>query len=319
MNYPIDKIIVMTLERTPERQWMWMGASSILDIDPEIVYFAIGKDNKDFGDDMRRVADAAADDGFPFVAEYAQGVNDDENSGLRQTAGSVCQCWNYARILRELADSDETALIIFDDKMLSVKFSDFCEIVHELQNVEDEEFYALQLRIRGHYSEISLPELDQEQRMHTSRALFQGSIGFGNKSVSDVFFQKGIAGFDESFVFSPVGAKWMLKCLDIAPDYYRYLDHFICQGLPDFAESMIKRNKGIYCPAELGYAFVDDLLPMGTTTDFAVEGSPHYDRSRKQTTLQYLFKESSEDTIDRRTTGEKQLKMQLAKILEGDG
>lgn len=312
MKYPFNQIIVMSLERTPERYERWRGAAAILKIDPNIISIAFGKDNLDFDDDSQKVAEAAADDGFPFITEYAQ---DKVEHGLQQNAATVCQAWNYCRILRELIERQETSLIIFDDKMLTVDFKDFCRVAEELQDVKGEEFYAAQLNLRGHTDELNFPEIDLNQRIRTSLEVFQGAFGGMIDSYRDLFFRKGIMGYDESILFSPAGAEWMLKCLDMAPDYYRYLDHFICHALPDFAKSAIKRDKGIYCPAEIGYQFVDVFMEMGTTTDYAIKNTPMYEPSRRKVPINYFFNEPKGTHVE--NPKETQLKTQLDKVLKG--
>ena len=308
--YPIDRIIVMSLERTPKRWRRWEGAAAVMNIDPSIVSIAFGKDNKDYNDNMKRVAEAAIEDGFPFVEEYAKGTVE---NGIQQTAATVCQIWNYVRILREIIKTKETALIIFDDKMLTIDFHEFCQMVDEVRNVKDETFYALQMKLRGGIDDIKLPEIDLHQRIKTSSQIFSGVFGKGTGNYIDVFLQKGISGYDESIVWSPEGAKWMLDCLNLAPGFYRYLDHFICKALPEFAQNAILRNKGVYCPSEIAYKFVDEYMEMGTTTDFATKDSPAYERSRRSVETHYFWGEpKTKDDVPESV----KLKNKLNKILE---
>ena len=286
-NYPIDKIIVMTLARSQNRQWAFLGASSIMQVDPSLIYFANGKDNLDYDDDMEKIVEAATTDGFPWVADYARDMKDEFR---QQTPATACQAWNYCRILRYLVEHSQTALVIFDDKMFTLDFSLLMELTAEAKAVEDKEFYALQLMLRGGGAELHLPELSYHTRHQMSSDIYAGATGKPG-TYRDLFLQETITGYDETFVFSPQGAEWFLKCIGIAPDYYFYLDHFICQAMPEFAKQAVKKGKGIYCPSEVGYKFVDQLMPVGTTTDWAVEGSFNYEDSRKEVVAQYLFDE----------------------------
>ena len=320
-NCPIDKIIVMSLDRTENRQDKWDGASAIMGIDPALVEVAIGHDNKSFGDDMQAVAEAATEDGFPWVVDYARGMKTDY---CQQTAASVCQIWNYCRILRELKEQKKTGLIIFDDKMITLQFDLLMELVTEVQSVEDVEFLALQLMLRGSKAELRLPELTFELRSQMSREIYSGIVGKPVNEYRELFLQHGITGYDETFVFSPAGAEWFLKCLDLAPDYYMYLDHFICQAMPAFAQQAINRGKGVYCPSEVGYKFVDTFMELGTTTDWAPEGSPGYEQSVKAVKRQYFFGDAlhSPENKDIKTPhtsenkGAKDLRAELDEILK---
>lgn len=294
MNSPIDKIVVMSLDRTPDRQDKWDGAAAIMGIDPSLVEVAIGHDNKHFDDNMKTVAEAAVADGFPWVADYAQGL---KTEYCQQTAASVCQIWNYCRILRELKEQEQTGLIIFDDKMLTLKFDRFLELVAEVRSVEGVEFFALQLMLRGTASEIRLPELTYELRYKMSREIYNGVLDIPMDGYREIFLQHGIMGYDETFVFSPKGADWFLKCLDLAPrSDYMFLDHFICQAMPAFGQQAVDRGNGVYCPSEVGYKFVDTFIHVGTTTDWAPEGSSGYEESLKKTERQYFFREALHQT-----------------------
>ncbi len=54
-----------------------------------------------------------AADGFPWVEEYSIGLKTDY---VQQTAALTCQIWSYAQILRYLVKTEQTGLIISDDK-----------------------------------------------------------------------------------------------------------------------------------------------------------------------------------------------------------
>lgn len=313
-KFPIDKIIVMTLDRSENRQWSFLGASAMMNIDPSMIHFAIGKDNLDYKNNMRSVAEAAEKDGFSFVADYARGT---KNDYAKQTAASVCQVWNYCRILRYLYQTNQTALILFDDKMINVDFIGLMELVDELQSKKKVEFYAAQLMLRGTPDVIKSPPMTPELRNALTLEAFNGS-GFGDtpKEVSPMFFQKGMSGYDESIVFSPEGANWFLNCLNLAPDFYLFLDHFICFGMPMLAQQAVNRNKGVFCPSEVAYKFVRKIADFKTTTDWATKDGSHFEESKRDTTLNYLFDEPKAMETDTGNKSAGDLQQQLQKVLK---
>ena len=314
-KFPIDKIIVMTLDRSVNRQWAFMGASAMMNIDPSFIHFAIGKDNLDFDNNMHKVGKAADKDGFSFVVEYARGM---KNEYAHQTAASVCQVWNYCRILRFLYETNQTALILFDDKMINVDFIGLMTLVGELQSKESGEFYAAQLMLRGTPDVLKIPSMTPELRNSLALEAFNG-LGFGDtpKEASHMFFQEGMSGYDESIVFSPEGANWFLNCLNLSPDFYIFLDHFICFAMPMLAQQAVNRKKGVFCPSEVAYKFVREIADFKTTTDWATKGGIHYENSKRDTTLNYLFDEPKamkSTTIQKDKNAD--LQQQLQKVLK---
>ena len=291
-KYPIDKIIVMTLDRSIERKWAFLGASSIVNIDPSMIYFAIGKDNLDYKNDMYKVAEAATIDGFSFVKDYARGM---QSEFCKQTAASACQVWNYCRVLRYLHKTNQTGLIIFDDKMISVDFEQLMEMVDEIKEGgkdKTNEFFAMQLMLRGEEDVLHLPEMTPKLRKSLTSEFFSwGEFGQSAEYYRPLLFQNGITGYDETFIFSPEGADWFLRCLDLAPDFYMFLDHFICFGMPAYAKQATNRRKGVYCPSEVSYKFVKTYMDFPTTTDWATKDSNDYEQAHKPLKLNYIFDE----------------------------
>ena len=241
----IDKHLILTLKRSVQRHRAVLGGSLAMQTPYEKIKFVVGHDNKDFDDDAKAIALAAEMDGFPYVHQFAMGLKDEV---ISQSVGGVAQAWNYARILRYIARGDETCLITWDDRILSMHFPFTERIVTELQS-RDEEFYLLQLRVRvgdayyltPNYERIArvYPELmgdkrDQQQfikLMETDFGKFMKSVQkkwdseydyfvddhyIGNEmsipieKYVDKYFQKNMIGYDEMFVISPKGAAWLL-------------------------------------------------------------------------------------------------------------
>ena len=139
----IDKIIPMTLQRSDHRQKAFEGAILALQTPIDRIGYLKGYDNHDFNDDIDAVADAAAADGFPFIYQFSRGFT---NEYTQQTAGAVCQTWNYARLLRHIANGNETCMIFWDDRMFTLPFPFINKIVGELQQRGN--FYLWQPRCR---------------------------------------------------------------------------------------------------------------------------------------------------------------------------
>lgn len=279
----IDRIYVLTLRRCVDRHQAWLAASQMRDIPLDIVSFVEGHDDKGFGN-MSEVAEFAAVDGFDFVEEYAVGTRTEY---VEQTIASVCQVWNIARILRHIAANDEVCLVIFDDKMITVSFNVLNIIVSELLAVEDEEFFLLQLLQRGDLNELEFREHDRFEQHDLSTAVFKAIFNRQISSYGDFFLRHGIVGYDETMVLSPEGADWVLGCLGRAKDFYTFFDHFIHKRLTEEAHGAVEHGKGLYCPRESGYAFVSEIMPMGSVTGWAPEGSFHYENANQKTEVSW--------------------------------
>lgn len=279
----IDKVLVLTLRRCPERHWSFLGASRMRDIPTEIIGFVEGHDGKEFAD-MTEIAIHAADDGFNFVEEYAMGT---VTEFVQQTPASVSQVWNYGRILRYISENQWTCLVLNDDKMLTINYHILNMMIGELQSIEEEEFFLLQLRHRGDLNEMDFFEKDRFQQASISKEIFNAIFHQIIPSYTDFFLKKGVMGYEESMVISPAGANWILRTLENADDFYLFYDHFIHKKLTTEAGIAITNDKGIWTPAETGYRFVDEIMPMGTTTDWAPRGSHHYKDAHKNTEIKW--------------------------------
>jgi len=273
----LDNIYVLTLKRSTDRHESFLGAAShpLCGIPEDLIKFFVGIDAKDYNDDMQAVADAAAQDGFGFVEEYALGT---KTEYVQQTAGSVAQVWGYARMLRDIAEKGETTLIIWDDKMLTVPFTFFHDVLVMLQETE-KPFYMWQLILRGDFGETELSEVSPRIRAYRSAAVFSALLTHTLDSPLDFLIDEGLRGYDETILYSPEGAEWMLEKLQSADEFYLFFDHFLCNGLKTAVADAINDDKGFYCPAEYGYNFATVNRPMGTLTDWAPKDSLHYEES----------------------------------------
>lgn len=270
----IEEVIVLTLEHCIERHWAWLSASKLRGIPEDNISYVKGHFGEDYGD-MQEIADAAARDGFGFVEEYALGT---VTEYTQQTPGSVSQIWNYARILRYIIESGKICLVIVDDKMITVQYGVLFMIVNELVNQSEKDFYLFQLRQRGDLNELEFKEKDRHEMSVFSHDIFNAIFNNEIYSYKNFFVKQGISGYEETMVISPAGAKWILDNLHNAGDFYIFYDHFIQHCLSVEAKN---NNNGIYCPAEAGYCFVNEIMPMGTTTNWAPKDSHHYIESQE--------------------------------------
>ena len=217
---------------------------------------------------------------------------------MHQHPAQMCQIWSYAQMLRYVIESDQTCLLLWDDRFIGVPFSLLEMIVEDMRQEPD--FYAFQLRIRGSKDQIRdktvLTDIDNENSMDIYKQLFSAFVATEDRNVNykKCFTRKGLLGYDESIVWTPQGATWMLQCLndivDVEPDikqlsYFELsdqhiphyarcinLDNYICWGLRNDADKAIKAGKGIYCPRNIGFNFVDEPLAMGSDTEYL---TPH--------------------------------------------
>ena len=283
--YPLDIITVLTIERAKDRHQSLLGAAlhPLIGIPPEMLKFVIGIDGKDY-DDMQAIATAAAEDGFGWVEEYALGT---KTEYVQQTRESVAQIWGYARILRFLVETNQTGLILWDDKMITINLNALCGILEHLK-AQEKTFYAWQLALRGDVNEIGMQALDVQTRIHRSYLYFQSMVTGVPAPPLGTLIDEGIAGYEECMVFSPNGASWMLKELEKGEDFYLFLDHFICQQVAGITKIAVQDGKGFYRPMEVGYKFVDAYRPMGSLTQWAHEDAPKHHESKLTTNPEYL-------------------------------
>lgn len=303
----IGKVIALTVGDV-KRQWSYIGRMTARGVPLDSIHFVLGKNPRDFGNDFATVAEAANDDGFPFV-RFFQGHGD--TGIVKQSPAQMCQVWEFARILRLIANMEENCLLTWDDRTLTVPFLMLDDMVDTMSSSYQDGFYLFQLRLRGceEYLKLNVESFWESRYIHEN--LFQGYVNPGKGiNYAETFAKLGMHGYDESIVFSPQGANWMLeqmqKIKDIDPDikkikykdvsmsqkpiYCRILniDNWICWGLPPAIKAALKDDKGIFCPRYPGFDFIEDGIPLGSTTDWASREYELHDRIKMSSNLQYL-------------------------------
>lgn len=306
----IQKIIALTLERSVARQWIYFARQTAMGIDPEIIYFFRGVDDKRY-ENVHEIGAAATADGYPVVAQF-QGYRD--NTVINQSPAQMAQIWNWLKILKHIAEQDKLTLVSWDDRYISVPFPFLQLIVDSL--VEDPDFYAFQLRLRGIETCIRLPPPADDSEAYPNvvkrnRDLFKAFTNQHHQpDFLDLFVRRGFYGYDETIVFSPRGAKWMYDIMmdleDIDPDikkmdhvdmqapqFETYLsrlniDSYLCWDFRKHAVTALEDGIGLYCPRYPGYDFIEDSIPLGSLTEWAAEERPDYAIHNKTTELQYI-------------------------------
>lgn len=298
------KVIALTIEKAVNRCWFYLGGMIKSGVPEEMIAFYRGRTAVEFGEDYDLIAAAAEADGFPFV-RYFQGYGD--LGIIKQDPAQMCQVWSYADILRTIAEGDENVLVTWDDRILTVPYFFLCDIVNSLEKLE-QPFYFFQLRLRGEIDYLRLPEIPLEigDYMAFFRAITDPT--FAPDYVS-MLVQRGFFGYDESIIFSPAGAAWMLqkmremeaveddikkiRYMDVPLNQKPYycsninIDNWICWGLRQETDKAAK-DFGIYCPRYQGYDFISDPVPMGSYTNWATERIPHFKDIVQKTKLRYI-------------------------------
>ena len=324
----IDKHLILTLERSENRHWAVLGGARAMHTPREKIHFIRGHDNKDYDDDMKRIASEAEKDGFPYAHYFAKGL---QNEAISQSASGVAQVWNFSRILRYIALGDETCLVTWDDRIVTLPFYIINKIT-ELLQMRDEEFYLWQLRIRMGDSKIRenericrfYPELveDAEKALNLRDHNFdvfmktlndQWDLDYENfiknhyrqselftspHSYIDRYIQRNMIGYDESIVFSPKGASWLLRQAFDMKDLDHenedpgipYWDTVLCRrtcfdswmgfDLGDEIAKCVNDGKGLYCSKQMGYGYVDDWLPMGSSVGWTNKSHDFFESYR---------------------------------------
>ena len=300
----ISKVLALSIGSV-KRQGQYTGSMKKMGVSQDNIYFIRGRDPKDYEMDYALIAEAAAKDGFKFV-RYFQGHGD--TGIVKQTPAQMTQVWEFARILRYIANSDAVCLVTWDDRTLTIPFSMLQSIVAEQIEGYRENFFLFQLRLRGCPEYLNLEKFDFWEERYIHNELFSAFTNLGKDiSYAEVFTKLGMHGYDESIVFSPTGAAWMLEQMqsikDVDPDikkikykdvripqkptYCRTLniDNYICWGLRDAIKTALKDSKGVFCPRYAGFDFIADDIIAGSDTDWAsreyalrneVNASEHY-------------------------------------------
>ena len=179
----------------------------------------------------------------------------------------------------------------------------------------DKDFYLFQLRLRGLKDCIRLPEADHEdiyeEQVSLNQELFTAfTQQHYEPDFTSVFTRKGFYGYDETIVFTPHAARWMLDNMQAMQDIDEDLklmrhrdipkqqlsvylsrfniDSYLCWDFRRIAEAAIEEGKGLYCPRFAGYNFIEDDIPMGSLTHWVSTDRPDAPEINKRSRLKYI-------------------------------
>ena len=310
--YPIDAYLIVTLPRNVRRQYLMLANLITQGVDYHDIFFYPGIDARDYKYHMGLIADEATKEGFSFLQQFALDV---KGTHVRQSAGNVALFWTWAKILKMIADSGKTVLLSWDDRFLMVKWHHLQRLISELYQAEDP-FYFAQLRLRdgdtisfNGYQNIELPDHDYYTRYvsgNTHRSIFETLINTSFENTTEMFFQKGILGYDETMVLSPKGASWIYKQMVTMEDRSEALlkwqdtlsdeglttenvdadmrsrlnnDNWLCWELGEIAREGADNELGIYTPRHYSFNFVDEILEQGSDVMWQTEAKTNADLS----------------------------------------
>lgn len=285
----------MTIPRSLKRQQTVLGGTLAMDVPDAKIHFFKGYDARDFDDNMLRIAEAAADDGYKFLYPFAVGM---KSAWIKQSAGNVALFWNWARVMKYVVDSGDTTLLIWDDRIPSVFFDTLEMTLAQLKKKDN--FYLWQLRVRGDAQLMKALKRPASEYVDTKTQtiLFKSAVRSGNLNPKELL-QPGLLGYDESMVISPAGAAWLLKQMetmevvesvstafeftetqndsiaDVDPNPAERArlnnDNWLCWDpkLQAEIQTALKTRKGIWTSKHLGYSFVRDWANFQSDVDWA--------------------------------------------------
>ena len=191
----IDEIIVLNLKREARRKGFMIGALDTMDVPMDRVRFWEATDRHDFNNDLKTVATAAIDDGFPQFKLYITGTDDNQiRSPGEGHAGILAQAWSYHQILRYVSTNNVNAMVLYDDRVLKFKFPFYANLFKYAAGIWDQPFKFFQLE---HYDIMNFLPTPQKIH-HTIPYMVRGPIG----------------GSENAMMFSPDGARFFLDFME---------------------------------------------------------------------------------------------------------
>ena len=299
----IDRYIVLTMPRSIRRQLLIFGNLCTQQVPYEKIEFIAGIDARDYNFNMKEIADAADADGYGFLQQFALGIKEQYT---KQSAGNIALFWNWAKTLKYIATSGLTAVILWDDRFLTVPHPILEKLAHDLYT-QAPEFYIAQLRLRINIEfpkllDYEIPEFENTPKYH---AIFQETV-YTISNYRDMYFETGMLGYDESMLLSPKGAQWLLDEILNMKDLSDHLldfefpviqsrediteknihskersrlnnDNWLCWGLTDAVKTALTENKGFYFPKHPQYAFVNEPIISGSDVIWSSKDNRNYD------------------------------------------
>lgn len=260
-------VYVLHVLASNNRRWAFMGSASMQQIPEDVIYFAVSPNLSKFDNNINVVAQAASNDGFPYLKRYGRGA---KNMYVQQSASSMGQIWNYCRIFRHIIQTGVSALVIHDDRMISINWDSFNIVINELESKGD--FKIFQTRQR-HGQPIGIKEQLEILSQHTF-----------DKDDPLNYVTSGINGYEEGMVISPLGAEFILNALENNIGDYYFFDDFVHTKLSKLCTDI----SGVYTTTKDEFCFIREYLEFPSLTDWAHNNSPYFNDSQKATNINFL-------------------------------
>ena len=179
-------------------------------------------------------------------------------------------------------------LLMFDDVPLTVPFSLLSEMITHLDSLS-KPFYMCQLRLIVDGAD-EIPKISQAVQDAKDAASFEiATSPFQNAEMfCSAFLREGICGANESsVVVSPIGAKWFLGAVHRSEKHHFYVERFFHWELAHLCTSDI----GVYCPNSPAYNFANEILHLGTGTQWVIPPDIHqklYDVANSEEPVKWI-------------------------------
>ncbi len=298
-NSLIDEYLVLTMARSIRRHWLMLGNLTSMRVPYKRIKFVVGMDATGYSN-MQAVADAAEADGYPFLHQFAVGL---KSAYVQQSAGNVALFWSWAKTLQYIQRSGKTCVLSWDDRFLMLPFDRLEAVIKELV-ARDEEFYALQLRLRAPDDHIKALRYTAKNpravRSHVAESdNFYATVYGRVPSYYALLLDDGFLGYDETMVLSPKGAAWLLQKMlsmeDATESFADFTfqetldvpltakntdalqrsrlnnDNWLCWGLKKEIAVALEDGKGLYHPRHPSYTFIDEPLSHGSDVEWNVQ------------------------------------------------
>lgn len=196
----IDVILILNLEHRPDRFWATYGALVAARTPLERIRRVEATPGSDFKD-KDALVHAATEDGFPEFSYLVRDLPaDDPNYQIELNIKS--QAWNYCQMLRYLKDTNQSGLILYDDRY-----------VKEFENLES--LYKSLLRSQPRNGTLIL-QLD-----YYFSASLNPKMRRRKRDDMPYIKQGPSCGSDNAMLYSAAGAEWFLsKILEPENEYH---------------------------------------------------------------------------------------------------
>ena len=184
-QHQIDEVLVLNLESRRDRKWAAIGALDLAYTPLERVRIWNAIPASDF-ENLQQIGASAAADGFPWFVAYVK------RCGFIRHPMIVAQAWSYCQMLRHIAESDITGLILYDDRYI-IDFEQLASLNYWLTRIG--------------YKFVQLDYYDNIEHLH---------MGFELKIHDKIpYLAEGPLGCSENAIlYSPQGAMWTLNFLE---------------------------------------------------------------------------------------------------------